>query len=160
MPSKIEDHAIIGDTKTLARIDRTGSIDWWCVPRIDSGAAFAALLGDASNGWWLIAPKAEVTKVIRRYEPETLILETIFDTSTGSVSVSDFVPPNDGHSTIHRMVEGRGGTVEMQMELIVRFAYGAVTPWVSSTGEGLVLVAAREGGCLGNRTISPRRLPM
>ncbi len=145
MPSKIEDYAIIGDTKTVALVDLTGSIDWWCAPRIDSAAAFAALLGDASNGRWLIAPKDEVTKVTRRYEPETLILETIFETSTGSVSVSDFMPPNDGHSMIHRIVEGRGGTVEMQMELIVRYDYGAITPWATATGDGLVLVAGRDG---------------
>ena len=83
MPSKIEDYAIIGDTKTVALVDLTGSIDWWCAPRIDSAAAFAALLGDAGNGRWLIAPKGEVTKVTRHYEPETLILETIFETCDG-----------------------------------------------------------------------------
>jgi len=145
MPSKIEDYAIIGDTKTVALVDLTGSIDWWCVPRIDSAAAFAALLGDPRNGRWLIAPKGEVTKVTRQYEPETLILETVFETSTGSVSVSDFMPVHDGHSMIHRIVEGRGGTVEMQMELIVRYEYGAVTPWATATGDGQVLVGGRDG---------------
>jgi GH15 family glucan-1,4-alpha-glucosidase len=145
MPSRIEDYAIIGDTKTVALVDLTGSIDWWCAPRIDSGAPFAALLGDAGNGRWLIAPKGEVTKVTRHYETETLILVTIFETSTGSVSVTDFMPPNDGHSMIHRVVESRGGTVEMQMELIVRYEYGAITPWATATGDGLVLVAARDG---------------
>ena len=112
---------------------------------VDSGAAFAALLGDAGNGRWLIAPKGEVTKVTRQYEPDTLILETIFETSTGSVSVSDFMPPYDGHSMIHRIVEARSGTVEMQMELIVRYDYGAITPWATATGDGQVLVAARDG---------------
>jgi GH15 family glucan-1,4-alpha-glucosidase len=145
MTSKIEDYAIIGDTKTVALVDRTGSIDWWCVPRIDSGEAFAALLGDSGDGRWLIAPKGEVTQVTRHYEPETLILETIFETSTGSVSVCDFMPPYDGHSMIHRIVEGRGGSVEMQMELVVRYEYGAITPWATATGDGLVLVAARDG---------------
>ena len=145
MPSRIEEYAIIGDTRTVALVDRTGSVDWWCAPRIDSAAAFAALLGDASNGRWLIAPKDAVTKVTRRYEPETLILETIFETSTGSVAVSDFMPPNDGHSIIHRIVESRGGTVEMQMELIVRYDYGAITPWATATGDGLVFVAGRDG---------------
>jgi GH15 family glucan-1,4-alpha-glucosidase len=96
MPSKIEDYAIIGDTKTVALVDFTGSIDWWCVPRIDSAAAFAALLGGAGNGRWQIAPRGEVTKVTRRYEPETLILETVFETATGTVSVSDFMPPYGG----------------------------------------------------------------
>ena len=145
MPSKIEDYAIIGDTKTVALVDLTGSIDWWCAPRIDSGAAFAALLGDAGDGRWLIAPKGQVTKVTRHYEPETLILETIFETPTGSVAVCDFMPPNDGYSMIHRMVELRGGTVEMQMELIVRYEYGAITPWATATDDGLVLVAGRDG---------------
>src|SRR5580698_3363695 len=145
MASKIEDYAIIGDTKTVALVDLHGSIDWWCAPRVDSGAAFAALLGDAGNGRWLIAPTEEVVKVTRHYEAETLILETIFETSTGSVSVCDFMPPNDGYSTIHRIVEGRGGTVKMQMELIVRYEYGAITPWTTATGDGLVLVAARDG---------------
>jgi GH15 family glucan-1,4-alpha-glucosidase len=145
MASKIEDYAIIGDTKTVALVDRTGSIDWWCAPRIDSGAAFAALLGDAGNGRWLIAPKGDVTKVTRQYEPDTLILETIFETSTGSVSVCDFMLPNDSHSMIHRIVEGREGTVEIQMELVVRYEYGAITPWATATGDGLVLVAGRDG---------------
>ena len=145
MASRIEDYAIIGDTKTVALVDLTGSIDWWCVPRIDSSAVFTALLGNPANGRWLIAPKGGVTKITRHYEPDTLILETIFETSTGSVAVCDFMPPSDGHSTIHRIVEGRGGTVEMQMELIVRYDYGAITPWVTATGDGLVLVAARDG---------------
>jgi GH15 family glucan-1,4-alpha-glucosidase len=145
VPSKIEDYAIIGDTKTVALIDSSGSIDWWCAPRIDSAAVFAALLGGPVNGRWLIAPKGEVTKVTRRYEPETLILETIFETATGTVSVSDFMPPYDGHSMIHRIVEARAGSVEMQMELIVRYEYGAITPWATATGDGLVLVAGRDG---------------
>jgi GH15 family glucan-1,4-alpha-glucosidase len=145
LPSKIEDYAIIGDTKTVALVDLTGSIDWWCAPRIDSGAAFAALLGDAGDGRWLLAPKGQVTKVTRHYEPETLILYTIFETSTGSVSVCDFMPPNDGYSMIHRIVEVLDGTVEMQMELIVRYGYGLVTPWATATDDGLVLVAGRDG---------------
>jgi GH15 family glucan-1,4-alpha-glucosidase len=145
MPSKIEDYAIIGDTKTVALVDLTGSIDWWCAPRIDSGAPFAALLGEAGNGRWIIAPKGAVTAVTRHYEPDSLILVTIFETATGSVSVTDFMPPNDSHSMIHRIVESRGGTVEMQMELIVRYEYGAITPWATAAGDGLVLVAARDG---------------
>jgi GH15 family glucan-1,4-alpha-glucosidase len=99
------------DTKTVALVDLSGSIDWWCAPRIDSAASFAALLGDAGNGRWLIAPKDEVTKVVRHYEPETLILETIFETTTGSVSICDFMPPYDGDSMTHRIVEAHGGAV-------------------------------------------------
>ncbi|HXN61511.1 MAG TPA: trehalase-like domain-containing protein, partial [Acidimicrobiales bacterium] len=122
--------------------------------------AFAALLGDAGNGRWLIAPKGEVTKVTRHYEPETLILETIFETATGSVSVCDFMPPNDGHSMIHRIVEGLDGAVEMQMELIVRYEYGAITPWVTATGDGQILVAARDGPSPCRQTsAAPSRSP-
>ena len=145
MPARIEDYAIIGDTRTVGLVDRAGSIDWWCVPRIDSGAAFAALLGTKDNGRWLMAPKGEVTAVSRRYEPETLVLETVFETSTGRVAVMDFMPPQHSDPTIHRIVEGREGTVEMAMELIVRFEYGSVTPWVTATGDGLLMVAGSDG---------------
>ena len=131
--ARIEDYAIIGDTRTVGLVDGSGSIDWWCAPRIDSGAAFAALLGTKDNGRWLMAPKDHVTAVSRRYEPETLVLETVFETSTGRVAVTDFMPPQHGDPTIHRIVEGREGTVDMGMELIVRFEYGSVTPWVTAT---------------------------
>jgi GH15 family glucan-1,4-alpha-glucosidase len=145
MPARIEDYAIIGDTRTVGLVDRSGSIDWWCAPRIDSGAAFAALLGTKDNGRWLMAPMGEVTAVSRRYEPETLVLETVFETSTGRVAVMDFMPPQHRNPTIHRIVEGREGTVDMAMELIVRFEYGSVTPWVTATGDGLLMVAGSDG---------------
>ncbi len=145
MPAKIEDYAIIGDTRTVALVDRYGSIDWWCAPRIDSGAAFAALLGTKDNGRWLIAPKGPVLSVSRRYEKETLVLETVFETASGRVAVIDFMPPYYSDTTIHRIVEGREGTVEMEMELIVRFEYGAITPWVTATGDGLAMVAGSDG---------------
>ncbi len=144
MPARIEDYAIIGDTRTVALVDRHGSIDWWCAPRIDSGAALAALLGTRDNGRWLIAPKEPVLSVSRSYEKETLVLETVFETASGRVAVTDFMPPYYTDTTIHRIVEGRGGTVEMQMELIVRFEYGAITPWVTATGDGLVMVAGSD----------------
>ena len=145
MSARIEDYAIIGDTRTVALVDRHGSIDWWCAPRIDSGAAFAALLGTKDNGRWLIAPKEHVLSVSRRYEKETLILETVFETESGRVAVIDFMPPYYTDTTIHRVVEGREGTVEMAMELIVRFEYGVITPWVTATGDGLVMVAGSDG---------------
>ncbi len=147
MPPKIEDYAIIGDTRTVALVDRQGDIAWWCVPRIDSGAAFAALLGTRKNGHWSIAPKdtTGVKSVSRRYEPDTLVLETVFETATGSVTVTDFMPPYHTDPTIHRIVEGREGTVEMQVELIVRFGYGSITPWVTATGDGLLMVAGSDG---------------
>ena len=145
MPARIEDYAIIGDTRTVGLVDRSGSINWWCAPRIDSGAAFAALLGTKDNGRWLMAPKHDVTAVSRRYEAETLILETVFETSTGRVAVTDFMPPQHSDPTIHRIVEGREGTVDMEMELIVRFEYGSITPWVTTTGDGLLMVAGSDG---------------
>ena len=145
MPARIEDYAIIGDTRTVGLVDRSGSIDWWCAPRIDSGAAFAALLGTKDNGRWLMAPKHDVTAVSRRYEAETLVLETVFETSTGRVAVTDFMPPQHCDPTIHRIVEGLEGTVEMAMELIVRFEYGSITPWVTATGDGLLMVAGSDG---------------
>jgi GH15 family glucan-1,4-alpha-glucosidase len=145
MPARIEEYAIIGDSRTVGLVDRHGSIDWWCAPRIDSGAAFAALLGTKDNGRWLISPKGNVTAVSRRYEPETLVLETVFETPTGRVAVTDFMPPYHADSTIHRIVEGRGGTVDMELELIVRFEYGSITPWVTATGDGLVMIAGSDG---------------
>lgn len=145
MPARIEDYAIIGDTRTVGLVDGSGSIDWWCAPRIDSGAAFAALLGTEHNGRWLIAPKSGITAMSRRYEPETLVLETVFETSTGRVTVTDFMPPQSSNPTIHRIVQGQEGTVDMEMELIVRFEYGAITPWVTATGDGLVMVAGSDG---------------
>ncbi len=144
-PARIEEYAIIGDTRTVGLVDRNGSIDWWCAPRIDSGAAFAALLGTKDNGRWLIAPKERVISVSRSYEKETLVLETVFETASGRAAVIDFMPPYFTDSTIHRTVEGREGTVDMEMELIVRFGYGSITPWVTSTGDGLVMVAGSEG---------------
>jgi GH15 family glucan-1,4-alpha-glucosidase len=145
MPARIEDYAIIGDTRTVGLVDRHGSLDWWCAPRIDSGAAFAALLGTKDNGRWLIAPKEHVKAVSRSYEKETLVLETVYETASGRVAVTDFMPPYFTDTAIHRIVEGREGTVEMEMELIVRFEYGSITPWVTATGDGLVMVAGSDG---------------
>jgi GH15 family glucan-1,4-alpha-glucosidase len=141
MSALIEDYAIVGDTQTVALIDKRGSVDWWCVPRIDSGACFASLLGDDGNGRWLIRPKGEITRSTRRYLPDTLILETVYETPTGTVAVHDFMLPDHAHPTLFRMVEGRSGTVEMELELVVRFDYGSVVPWVTRTGDGLTMVA-------------------
>lgn len=144
MASRIEDYAIIGDTATVALVDKTGSIDWWCAPRVDSGACFAALLGTADHGRWKLAPAGEVTSITRRYETETLVLETVMTTADGSVAITDFMPPCHADPTIHRIVEGRTGTVRVDMELIVRFDYGSITPWVRSTGDGLIMMAGPE----------------
>jgi GH15 family glucan-1,4-alpha-glucosidase len=144
MAGLIEDYAVIGDTATVALVDRSGSIDWWCTPRIDSGAAFAALLGTPEHGRWLVAPSGEAT-VSRRYEDDTLVLETLFHTPEGDVAVIDFMPPEQANPSIHRIVEGRSGRVRMELELVVRFDYGSITPWVRATGDGLVMVAGPDG---------------
>ena len=136
MPNSIEDYAIIGNCETLALVGRDGSIDWLGLPRFDSGACFAALLGDPRNGRWLIAPVAEKTHATRRYRSNTLILETVFENGSGAVCVTDFMTRRDGVSDVVRMVKGLRGKVPMRTELIVRFDYGSVVPWVSRQHDG------------------------
>src|SRR4029077_14857169 len=113
MPLRIEDYALIGDCKTAALVGRDGSIDWLCWPRFDSAACFAALLGDANNGRWLIAPKGAPLATRRRYRPGTLVLETEFQTETGCAAVIDFMPPADGANLV-RIVKRRSGRVDFQ----------------------------------------------
>ena len=127
---RIEDYALIGDTQTAALVAIDGSIDWLCLPRFDSGACFAALLGDARNGRWRITPGAEVLSVKRRYRGPSLILETEFTTRTGTIRLIDFMPPRGTEPDLVRIVEGVDGDVPVQMELIVRFDYGSILPWV------------------------------
>lgn len=141
MAGRIEDYAIIGDSRTVALVCATGSIDWFCAPRIDSVACFAALLGDESHGRWMIAPEGELTSTSRRYETDTLVLRTDFETPTGKVALFDFMVPDTLEPSIHRIVECRGGHVDMTMDLAVRFDYGSIVPWVTSTGDGLTMVA-------------------
>ena len=136
---RIEDHALIGDGQTAALVTRGGVIDWLCWPRFDSPACFAALLGGPENGYWRIAPVAEVTSVTRAYRPGTMILETLFETADGSVALIDFMPP--GQTSIVRIVEARGGVVPMRFELALRFGYGASVPWVTRPGGELTVHA-------------------
>jgi GH15 family glucan-1,4-alpha-glucosidase len=130
MPQRIEDYGLIGDTQTAALVGRDGSIDWLCLPHFDSGSCFAALLGDARNGRWLIRPAANVRSVQRRYRAHTLILETDFHTESGDVRVIDFMTPRHGEPDLIRLVEGLHGEVPMRMELVIRFDYGSIVPWV------------------------------
>jgi len=139
--SAIEDYGVIGDTRTVALVGADGSIDWWCAPRIDSPAVFAALLGDGENGRWVLRPNGDVLAVRRRYLPDTLVVETEYDTADGTVAVLDFMLPGAAHPTVFRVVEGRAGTVAMHLELVVRFDYGSIVPWVRRAGDGLTLVA-------------------
>jgi GH15 family glucan-1,4-alpha-glucosidase len=141
MTLRIEDYALIGDCKTAALVGRDGSIDWLCWPRFDSAACFAALLGEADNGRWLIAPKHPPLGVSRRYRPGTLVLETEFQTETGSAAVIDFMPPADGADLV-RIVVGRSGRMVFQTELAVRFNYGATVPWVSRLDDGTISAIA------------------
>jgi GH15 family glucan-1,4-alpha-glucosidase len=141
MTLPIEDYALIGDCKTAALIGRDGSIDWLCWPRFDSAACFAALLGTAENGRWLIAPKDPPISVARRYRPGTLVLETEFQTGTGRAAIIDFMPPADGADLV-RIVMGGSGRVVFHTELAVRFNYGATVPWVDRRGDGTISAIA------------------
>ncbi|MEX2550752.1 MAG: glycoside hydrolase family 15 protein [Nitriliruptoraceae bacterium] len=136
MSVPLEDYALIGDTETVALVSRWGSIDWLCLPRFDAPACFAALLGDESNGQWLLAPVGTVHAVSRRYRPGTLVLETVLgDEQGGQVRIVDAMPPRGqqrGHNPdIVRVVEGISGRVTMRMCLTIRFDYGSVVPWVT-----------------------------
>ncbi len=138
MALRIEDYAMIGDCKTAALVGRDGSIDWLCWPRFDSAACFAALLGTTENGRWLLAPKCPALAVKRRYLPGTLVLETEFETETGSATVIDFMPPADGAAGLIRIVIGRSGAVTLHTELVMRFDYGATVPWVTRLEDGAI----------------------
>src|SRR5688572_20943935 len=131
MPLRIEDYALIGDCETAALVGRDGSIDWLCWPRFDSGACFAALLGGPEHGRWLVAPRDPVAVTGRRYRPGTLVLETDFETAEGAVTLIDFMPLRGEASDIVRLVVGRRGRVAMRTELVMRFEYGSIVPWVA-----------------------------
>jgi GH15 family glucan-1,4-alpha-glucosidase len=137
----IEDYALIGDCHTAALISKAGSVDWLCWPRFDSAACFAALLGSPENGRWRIAPSAMPTRVSRNYRPGTMILETLFETPSGSVALIDFMAVEK--DSLVRIVEGRSGSVEMRLDLSLRFEYGSAVPWVTrlNHGSGILAVA-------------------
>jgi GH15 family glucan-1,4-alpha-glucosidase len=142
---KIEDYAFLSDTQTGALVGRNGSIDWLCFPRFDSGACFAALLGDRQNGRWIFSPKDEITATRRRYRDGTLILETEIETPSGAIRLIDFMPPRGENPDIVRIVEGIRGEVEMTMELIIRFDYGRIVPWVRKRDGALEAIAGPDG---------------
>ena len=141
MPLPIENYALIGDCHTAALVGNDGSIDWLCFPRFDSGACFAALLGGPEHGRWLIAPVGAVRRVTRRYCDDTLILHTDFETDDGSVRVIDHMPLSDERWDVVRIIEGLSGSVALRMELIVRFDYGSILPWVRRSGNVLLMTA-------------------
>ena len=136
MALPIEDYALIGDTQTAALVGKDGSIDWLCLPRFDSPACFAALLGDPSHGRWLLAPDGEVERVERRYRDGTLVLETDFHTPSGVLRVVDSMPIRDEAPDVVRVAQCLAGRVRVRMELVLRFDFGRVVPWVRQSGDG------------------------
>jgi GH15 family glucan-1,4-alpha-glucosidase len=144
----VEGYALIGDTHTAALAGRNGSIDWLCLPRFDSGACFAALLGGEQHGFWRIAPVGGADRVARRYRGETLVLETEFSTPDGVVRLVDCMPRRSDHASVVRVVEGVAGQVAMRMDLVIRFDYGWVVPWMSRAGDHLHGVAGPDSICL------------
>jgi GH15 family glucan-1,4-alpha-glucosidase len=137
----IEDYGLIGDLQTAALVSRHGCIDWLCLPRFDSGAIFAALLGDSENGHWTIQPAGEFHSPGRGYRGDTLVLETDLETPTGAVRLIDFMPPRGNAPDVVRIVEGVRGRVDMLLELVLRFDYGSIVPWVRNLEGTLVAIA-------------------
>jgi GH15 family glucan-1,4-alpha-glucosidase len=138
---RIEDYGLIGDTQTAALVGRDGSVDWLCLPRFDSEACFARLLGDERHGYFRIAPTVPVAATRRRYRGDSLVLETEFETREGVVRLVDCMPVRRGHPELVRLVEGVRGSVPLRMELVLRFGYGSVVPWVR-TVDGLLAATA------------------
>ena len=145
--TRIEDYALLSDLESAALVSLDGSIDWCCFPRFDSGACFAALLGTPENGRWSISPVGEVRSVTRSYRADTLVLDTVFETDDGVVCVTDFMPPRDEVPDIVRIVEGREGTVQMRCELVIRFDYGRIVPWVRRIGDNRLAIAGPDALC-------------
>jgi GH15 family glucan-1,4-alpha-glucosidase len=145
MPLRLEDYAVLGNTRSAAVVGVDGSIDWLCLPRFDSGACFAAILGTPDNGRWLLAPTGEVSERRHRYLGDTLVLETTFSTSEGRVRVLDAMPlprgRGDEAACVVRVVEGLHGRVDLRSELVVRYDYGHIVPWVRHQ-DGRLLLAA------------------
>ncbi len=142
MSAPIESYGLIGDCEAAALVGRDGSIDWLCLPRFDSDALFAKLLGDQHNGFWRICPTHAAKSTSRRYRPDTLILETVFETASGRATLIDFMLPRGPSSDLIRVVQCDEGEVSMRMDLVMRFGYGATTPWVTRLRDGGVKAVA------------------
>jgi GH15 family glucan-1,4-alpha-glucosidase len=136
VPARIEDYALIGDCLTAALVGKSGSIDWLCLPRFDSPACFASLLGGPEHGHWLIAPREQVKSVRRAYREGSLILDTTFETGGGAVALTEFMPLRDSAPNLIRVVKGLRGRVPMHTQIVVRFDYGSTVPWVRKAGDG------------------------
>ncbi len=153
MALKIEDYALIGDTHTAALVGRDGSIDWFCVPRFDSPAVFAKLLGDSRHGYWRICPTGcvegdpdhPIMATRRSYRGHSLVLDTEWTLPEGTVRVTDCMPVREEHPEIVRVVEGISGRVELSLDLVIRFGYGNVVPWVRRVDGLLTAIAGPDG---------------
>jgi GH15 family glucan-1,4-alpha-glucosidase len=143
--TKIEDYAFLSDTQTAALVSRDGCVDWLCLPRFDSPACFASLLGGTENGHWRFFPDEQVEATRRRYRGDSLILETEIETKSGAVRLIDFMPPRGENPDIVRIVEGIRGKVTMKMELVIRFDYGGMVPWVRRRNGDLEAIAGPDG---------------
>ncbi|MEV0371301.1 glycoside hydrolase family 15 protein [Streptomyces sp. NPDC050636] len=148
MPGRIEDYALLGDLQTAALVGTDGSVDWLCLPRFDSPTCFAALLGDERHGHWRIAPVDARRCSGRAYRGDTLVLETLWETATGTVRVSDFMPQRDHAPRLMRIVEGLSGSVDMRGDLRLRFNYGRTAPWVRRTDRHRIAVAGPDSAWL------------
>ncbi|MFD7865502.1 glycoside hydrolase family 15 protein [Streptomyces sp. NPDC057682] len=148
MTPRIEDYALIGDLQTAALVGKNGSVDWLCLPRFDSGACFAALVGNEENGHWRIAPKGAETCTRRAYAGDSLVLETYWETRTGTVKVIDFMPQRDHEPDLMRIVEGVSGTVDMASVIRLRFDFGSVVPWMRRADGHRVAVAGPDSAWL------------
>src|SRR5438067_9712735 len=140
MPSRIEDYALIGNCESAAMVGRSGSIDWLALPRFDSAACFAALLGGPENGRWQIAPTAE-SRITRHYRQGTLVLETRFETADGAATLIDGMGRRDGCADLVRIIRGERGRVAVRMELVIRCEYGSIITWGGRLGGGGVTSA-------------------
>jgi GH15 family glucan-1,4-alpha-glucosidase len=140
-PLAIEDYALIGDCRTAALVGRNGSIDWLCLPRFDSNACFATLLGTFEHGRWRICPADPKPRISRAYRDGTMVLETVFETADGRVALIDFMLIGHANSSVIRLVEGQRGKVAMRLHLTLRFDYGATVPWVTQLEDGSGLSA-------------------
>ncbi|MDQ1404133.1 MAG: hypothetical protein QOG03_2449 [Actinomycetota bacterium] len=159
MPSPIEDYALLSDTQSAALVGRDGSIDWLCLPRFDSEACFAALLGTADHGRWLLAPAGGGRSTHRQYRGDTLVLETEWETADGRVRVVDCMPPRGQFPDVVRVVEGLSGRVAMETELVVRFDYGSIVPWARRGPGEMSYVAGPDALVLRTPVdVGPRRL--
>lgn len=139
--SRIEDYALLGDLQSAALVSNTGSIDWLCLPRFDSPACFAALLHTPDAGHWLLAPVGATTCTSRHYQGDTLVLETEWSTTEGTVRVIDFMPPRGHAPDVVRIVVGVSGTVAVRSQMRIRFDYGRIIPWVRHHSDRVHAVA-------------------